>query len=139
MHYGRRTQIFVQYDLMAFKYKLTANLTLILLAILLAVLGNLKYKQYQSQRLIAIEEENLQQQADTLQKQNDQLTQIFQKINSSDFKEQVARQQLSYKKQDEVVYGFSLGSAQAGQGGPSESAKSNFRKWWDYFFLNSGS
>lgn len=108
---------------------------MIFLTILLVILLDLKYRQYQSQAAITKQVSDLTQETDALGKQNNQLADLLSKINTSDFREQVARQQLNYKKQGETVYGFS-----ADQGGlsPGEAKpdRSNLRKWWDYFFTD---
>ncbi|MDR3642959.1 MAG: septum formation initiator family protein [Candidatus Doudnabacteria bacterium] len=118
------------------KKTLTARASLIFLALLLCVLADLKYRQYQNQAAIKKQVDELSQQAAALDKQNSQLSDLLGKINTSDFREQVARQQLNYKKQGEVVYGFSGdpgGSPAAGQSAP---AQSDFRSWWSYFFAD---
>ncbi|MBI5530103.1 MAG: septum formation initiator family protein [Candidatus Doudnabacteria bacterium] len=77
----------------------------------------------------------MRQQADALQKKNDDLSQSLQYLNSPSFKERVARQQLNLKKDGEQVYGFTDGN---GSSTDSQVAikTSNAKKWWDYFFTN---
>lgn len=101
---------------------------------LLAVLSDLKFRQFQNQAAIQKQVLALSQQADVLQKQNGQLTDLLSKINTSDFREQVARQQLNYKKQGEIVYGFSDGQDQVQSSGQDQQTSANARKWWNYFF-----
>ncbi len=116
------------------KVYLGSKISLLILALLLAFLVNLKYMQYKSQRDVASQTSQLQAQADSLQKQNDDLNQMLQRISSPDFKEQVARQQLGFKKQGENVYGFTdSGGGIPGQPGTAAGV-SDFRKWWNYFF-----
>ena len=77
---------------------------------------------------------NLQSQADALQKQNNDLNQSLQYLSSASFKERVARQQLNYKKQGEVVYGFADEQDQAGIKSDKRTKTPNALKWWNYFF-----
>ena len=119
------------------KKTLSAKITLAFLALLLVVLGDLKYRQYQNQAAIQKQVLDLSQQADALAKQNNQLGDLLGKINTSDFHEQIARQQLNYKKQGELVYGF--GQDQGSPQSPDQSSasgKSNLRMWWNYFFAD---
>ncbi len=118
------------------KQILSSTVGLIALTLLLLFLGDLKFRQYQSQKIVEAQTQSLQQQADALQKQNDQLNQSLQYLNSPDFKEQVARQQLNYKRQGEVVYGFSGSGTQAIQSQQAAPAESDSQKWWNYFFAD---
>jgi cell division protein FtsB len=104
------------------------------LILLLVFLGDLKFRQWQNQRAIEKQELSLQQQADSLQKKNDQLSQSLQYLNSSDFKEEVARQQLGYKKDGETVYGFSADGQETAQNTVAQSGAGDAGKWWNYFF-----
>ena len=116
------------------KITLSSKLTIVLLLILAVFFADLRYKQYQQQKAIGAEEESLTQQADALQKKNDDLNQSLSYLNSDSFKERVARQQLDLKKDGEVVYNFST-AANTTTTVPLAQAntKSNTQKWWDYF------
>ena len=119
---------------MNLKEKISSGLAIAALLLLALFLGNLKYQQYRDQRQIEQQKQNLQQQADALQKKNNQLTQSLEYLNSTDFKESVARQQLDLKKEGEQVYSFSNAAETAASG--AEAKGSNFKKWWSYFFNN---
>lgn len=118
------------------KKTLSSKISLILLFALMLFLGNLKFKQVQGQKEIERQKSSLQKQADSLQKQNDELNQSLQYLNSPDSKEKVARQQLNYKKQGEIVFGFA--DTNISQTAPAQDTKNtgNFKKWWNYFFEN---
>ncbi len=120
---------------MVSKQALSSKIAIVGLLGLLVFLGDLKYKQYKAQQQIEQQTASLQQQADSLQKKNDELNQSLQYLNSPDFKESVARQDLGLKKSGEVVYSFS--NAQGGGSPQTQQAQtgaSNFQKWWGYFF-----
>ena len=117
------------------KQAISSKIAICGLLILLLFLADLKYRQYQAQREIQQQSQSLQKQADALQKKNDQLNQSLSYLNSPDFKERVAREDLGLKKSGETVYSF--GSAQTGnntQIPQTQDKPSNFQKWWNYFF-----
>lgn len=117
------------------KQRLSSKITIIGLVILLAFLADWKYKQWQSENLIEKQKLSLQLQADSLQKKNNELSQSLQYLNSDNFKEGVARQQLNLKKQGEQVYTFADAPA-AAPSGTQAAGESNPKKWLDYFFSN---
>jgi cell division protein FtsB len=121
---------------MTSKQTLSSKITVIGLLILLVFLGNWKYKQWAGEKLIQQQKQELQQQADALQKKNNELSQSLQYLNSDSFKESVARQQLNLKKPGEQVYTF-VDASQSGQV-QSQGSKgpSNVEKWFEYFFSN---
>jgi len=116
------------------KQALSSKITIVGLLILLIFLADWRYRQWASEKVIQAEKKDLQQQADSLQKKNDELSQSLQYLNSDSFKESVARQQLDLKKQGEQVYTF-VDAAQTGQPQvPASSGGGNAKKWLDYFF-----
>lgn len=119
------------------KQTLSSKITIVGLVILLAFLGDWKYKQWSSEKLIQKQKLDLQQQADVLQKKNNELSQSLQYLNSDTFKESVARQQLNLKKPGEQVYTF-VDAPQNSQAliAGSQNSTSNAKKWLDYFFAN---
>ncbi len=121
---------------MSSQQMVSSKITLVALSALLAYLGIAKFRQYQNQRQVEKQEQSLELQANALQSQNDKLSQQLQSVNSADYKEQVARELLGYKKQGEVVYGFSDAPATESQGQNSPAVTNNAQKWWSYFFGN---
>jgi len=117
------------------KQAISSRAAIVGLLILLLLLGRSKFKQWQDQREITKQKETLQAQADAQQKKNNDLNQSFEYLNSPEFKERVARQQLGLKKEGEQVYSFS-------DAPPSQSTTSggtgneNPKKWRDYFFAD---
>jgi cell division protein FtsB len=116
-----------------YKQALTTKVAVFGLLALLLFLGDLKYKQWQSQKEIEKQKQNLLAQADQLQKKNDELNQSLEYLNSESFKERVARQQLNLKKQGETTYSFGDAPAPGGSNSSQPRVK-NAQKWWNYFF-----
>ena len=116
------------------KQTLSSKIVILGLVLLLAFLGKLKYSQWRAQQEIEKQKEVLQQQADSLQKKNNDLNQSLQYLNSPDFKERVARQDLGLKKEGEQVYSF--GDPVPASDTPMAKAggNNNPSKWWNYFF-----
>ncbi|HYV33669.1 MAG TPA: septum formation initiator family protein [Candidatus Limnocylindria bacterium] len=115
------------------KQKISSKIAIVALLGLALFLGDLKFKQWQSQREIEKQAQSLVAQTDALQKKNDQLNQSLQYLNSTGAKEHVAREQLGYKKNGEVVYGF-INVAPNTQDSQAAPKQDNVQKWWDYFF-----
>lgn len=117
------------------KQALSSKIAICGLLLLLVFLADLKYKQYKAQSAIQQQKQSLQDQADALQKKNDDLNQSLQYLNSSGFKERVARQDLGLKKAGETVYSFGNGqTGTSSESGLAQNKPSNFQKWWGYFF-----
>ena len=95
--------------------------------------GYTKFLQVKNQRAIDAEKQNLINQANTLNGQNQQLSQSISYLNSTDFKEKVARQQLDLKRSGEIAYNFTQGSQQTVVQPAPAPTTSNFQKWWNYF------
>jgi cell division protein FtsB len=121
---------------MTFRQTLSSKIALIGLVIMLALLIDWKYKQIKSENLIQVQKENLQQQADALEKKNNELSQSLQYLNSDSFKEGVARQQLDLKRQGETVYAFADAPQSTSAQTQNDSSESDSKKWLDYFFGN---
>ncbi len=118
---------------------LSSKITIAVLLVVLAFFCNLKYKQWQQHRDIEKLKKNLLQQADTMEKRNQDLASSITYLNSDDFKEQVARQQLNLKKDGEVVYTFTQNPIATSTPilAQEKQLKSNPLKWWGYFFGNN--
>ncbi len=118
------------------KQKISSKITIFGLIILAGFLGVQEFKQLSNQKKIEAQKKSLQEQADTLTKKNNDLNESLQYLNSSDFKEKVARQQLNLKKEGETVYTFADASYVNFSNDSNSTKQSNFIKWWDYFFTN---
>lgn len=115
------------------KAALSSKLSVLALIILALFFAQLKFRQRQNQALIEREKTKLENQAGALQKNNEELSQSLSYLNSADFKERVARQQLNLKKQGETIYTFGS-PPQNSENGDSQAKISNFDKWRNYFF-----
>jgi cell division protein FtsB len=118
-----------------FKKNVSSKIAIAGLIFLLIFLGNLKFKQWLSSREIQINITNLKQQVSEREQKNNELAQSLDYLNSNDFKEKVAREQLGFKKSGEIVYGFSEPSQnQSIAITETQEKTSNVQKWWNYFF-----
>ena len=114
-----------------FSYKITA----FGLAVLLIIFTNMKYNQYKNQREINKLKSDLEAQAAAQVKKNSDLKDSIAFLNSTAFKEKVAREQLNLKKDGEIVFNFSEGDKFTSSIKANESqATSNPQKWWRYLF-----
>ncbi len=119
------------------KQILSSKIAIGLLIVLLAFLVNSKYKQWQQTKTINALKDDLLRQANVQEQKNQELATSINFINSDDFQEQVARQQLNLKKNGEVVYSFTQGqdvSTTTGQVAAASAQAGNPQKWWNYFF-----
>lgn len=118
------------------KKSLTSSAALIILLVAAGFLAQTEYRQWQKEQKIDKQKHSLQQEADELQQKNNQLAKSLDLINSPDFKESIARQQLNLKMQGETVYGFNdqAPSPASLQEDSKQSPGSNFENWLNYFF-----
>ena len=114
---------------------LSSRLTVFFLLIILGFFVNLKYQQHRQEQAIELEKSELLAQADSLERKNLELQQSLELINSSGFKEKVARQQLNLKKTGEEIYSFIENPLKAGQPDSRQgsSSQKNWQKWLEYF------
>jgi len=94
-----------------------------------------EFRQWQNRRSIQHEIDSLQQQASDLEQKNKQLSDSLSYLDTANYKEKIARQQLNLKKDGEIVVNFpagiTLNNETANKGSLS---KNNIYKWWSYFF-----
>lgn len=83
------------------------------------------------------EKEKLAQQMRSLQQKNQELSQSLSYLNSTSFKERVARQQLGLKKEGETVYNFTASGGKTLEEPSEQNERGNFEKWVEYFFGNN--
>ncbi len=121
---------------MQIKRVLSSKITIGALLVLLAIFTNLKFRQWQQQQEVEKLKASLMQQEDSIQKKNQDLSTSINYLNSEDFKEQVARQQLNLKKEGEIVYTFTQNNVAATTTNFAAATKPipNQGKWWNYFF-----
>ncbi len=117
---------------MSAKTLISSKIVILLLLVFLGLMGDLKYKQWKSQKAIENEKQSLTSQIDNLEKKNSDLSASLEYLSSGNFKERAARDQLNLKRNGELVYNFTDGSDQ-GRAEQNARSKSNLQKWWDYF------
>lgn len=102
------------------------------LVIVLLVVSTLQIIQWRKRRLISAEIEQIKQQQAAVQQKNKDLESSLSLLNTTDYKEKIAREQLNLKKEGEIVVNFPmvLGAAENTQ----QIELSNSQKWWQYFF-----
>ncbi len=113
-----------------FWYSRSAILILLLLAVFL---GYQKISQYRLQSSIEKEKLALQKQIAELEKNNTDLEQTLNFLNSEEYKELIARQQLNMQKSGEQTYNFSAKNNLATDANSDTKPQSNFQKWLSYF------
>jgi len=95
-------------------------------------------KSYSQRKVIELEIYKMQQKIDDYKKNNDELQDLLSYINSSDDSiEEQARANLNMKKAGEgviVIEELSEEEKKIKQREELENKKSNFRKWFNYFF-----
>ena len=114
---------------------INSKLFILAMVILCVFFVNLKYKQYKQQKLIETEKNSLTKQIQELESKNSVLSQSLSYLDTLEFKEKLARQQLNLKRKEEQVFNFSEKLTSDNPLGleMQKQQKSNFQKWWEYF------
>ncbi len=108
---------------------------LAILVIAVGTMGTLEYKQWRKRRLIQQEIKSLQEQQRTLQGANKELEDSLAFLDTQNYQEKFARQQLNLKEDGEIVVNFE--TPQVAEAPPTPAAtETNAHKWWRYFFIN---
>jgi cell division protein FtsB len=122
---------------------LSSRLLLAGLVASLAVLANVKFRQYQASQAIEAEKASIIAQEEKLEKKNRELSQSLEMLTSRSYKERVIREQLNMKKEGELVYNFTesqvpaVSTTEVEMQEPRQQANiGNAQKWWNYFFTN---
>lgn len=121
---------------MEIKKLISSKIFVAALVALSLFLGYMKFRQYQAQRAVENEKQKLAEQISSLESKNQELSDSLSYLNSSSFKERVARQQLNLKREGETVYSFGGDASPTQQPKTSDQDGSNFQKWLNYFFKN---
>ncbi len=116
------------------KKLISSKIVIIGLFIFFLFMLDLKYQQWKNQKEVEKQKQNLVAQTDTFKKKNDELNQSLQYLNSTSFKERVAREQLNLKKEGETVYSFDIEKVEDADITSPEQKDTNMIKWWNYFF-----
>jgi cell division protein FtsB len=119
---------------MSAKELLSSKIVFLCLLILLGFLANAKYKQWKNQKAIDVEKAKLIKQTQEIEKKNAELQESLSYLNSENYKERAAKEQLNLKKSGEIVFGFSdsAGAPPTATGGAADN-RPNVQKWLEYF------
>ena len=143
----------------SFKKFISGKPFLFLGSALLVFILAMVFRQWRQKYVVQKEINDLSVQASSLQQKNQDLQNLLQYLQTTDYKQEAAREQLNLQRSGEVVYNFSAqgqsGQAgQSGQGGQfgqdgvsaagagnagaaADAAGQNVsdaQKWWNYFF-----
>ncbi len=111
------------------KTKTATWLLAVALAFVMLFTAKTLVQQYRVNKQIT----KLQEQADKIKKDNEQLSYLIQYFNTKEYQEKQAREKLNLKKDGEFVVSLPADN-EAGDKSVSETKRSNSSKWFDYFF-----
>ena len=112
------------------KSKVATWLLLTVVVLILVAFGRVSLQKYQIDKEIG----KLQEQAQKIQKDNEQLSHLIKYFNTEDYQEKQAREKFNLKKEGEFVVGLPEGSNEAVAGAAAAEQGSNPQKWFSYFF-----
>ncbi len=114
---------------------LNSKIALVILIIIAAFLFKTEYSAWQKRKSIEQEITTLQNQQNALEQKNQELAKSLDYLNTSDYKEKIARQQLNLQKKGELAINFpdSINSQNSSALNINQNQK-NWEKWWLYFF-----
>lgn len=107
---------------------------IVLLAVVLASLSLLEFSQWRKRHQIQKEINQVVAQQREYEQKNKDLENSLSLLNTSDYKDKIAREQLNLKKDGEIVVNF---PPPAPSGNSPDGAETNPQKWWRYFFGNN--
>jgi len=116
-----------------FKSKL---LTWLLLAVILVVSVGFG-RVYLQKRQIDIEIAKLEERADKVAKDNEELSYLVKYFNTPEYQERQAREKLNLKKEGEVVVGLPEEAQEQSTEVASSMSKNHAKEWFEYFFANN--
>ncbi|OGE83244.1 MAG: hypothetical protein A3B10_01145 [Candidatus Doudnabacteria bacterium RIFCSPLOWO2_01_FULL_44_21] len=113
----------------------TKTATWLLTAVLLIV-AFISFRMYLQKKEVDAEINKLEQQAENIKNDNERLSGLIKYLNTPEYQEKAAREQLNLKKEGEFVVVLPTGNPGEVAGQSNEQDKSNPEKWFDYFFSN---
>ena len=114
------------------KSKFTTAILIGMLGLVLFVTAKLFMQKYEVQREIAA----LEERADRIQSENQELSELINYFQTDEYKERQAREKLNLKKEGEFVVVLPEIKDKGQVLGEQGDEKSNPQKWFDYFFAN---
>lgn len=117
---------------------LSSTAVIITLVIIFIFLSITEFGDWQKKRQVDNEIAELTKQAADLEQKNNQISNSLSFLNSNNFKEKIAREQLNLKKEGELVYDTTPAPNLPGSQNSADTTapESNAKKWYSYFFKN---
>ena len=112
------------------KSRLATWLLGIAVVLILVAFARVSLQKYRIDKEIG----KLEEQAQKIQKDNEQLSHLIKYFNTEYYQERQAREKFNLKKDGEFVVGLPEASEEAVAGASSDSPSSNIQKWFGYFF-----
>jgi cell division protein FtsB len=121
---------------MKWKKLLSSKISIFLLILLLIFGLRVEWKQWQERSSIQKEIDALIAQQNAIEQKNKSLEESLKILNTENYKERIARQQLNMKKDGELVVNFpeSLPAPEDSTAGTVANSTPNWELWWNYFF-----
>lgn len=114
-----------------FRSKIFKLFALVVLVLVLTYLGKELQKRYRINQEI----KKLEDEIAALETKNKDTLELINYFKTNEFQERQARSLLNLQKEGEFVVALPFQDELADlSGGLSTSTRSNFQKWWDYFF-----
>lgn len=115
--------------------KTLRSIIILLLIISLAYTGRALFLQQQKQRKVDAEIQALKNQAAEIEQKNQNLSQSLDFLQSTAYKEHIARESLNMKAEGEIAVSFVPGAdGDKAVGSQVKISVPNPVKWWYYFF-----
>lgn len=111
-------------------------ISIILLIVLIIFLGRAIKRKYE----ITQEVKRFEEEKDQLESENKRLSELLDYLKTDSYRDKVSREQLGLQKEGETVLSFPESeqivkdSGKEGNGAELIIEKTNYQKWWDYFF-----
>jgi cell division protein FtsB len=106
----------------------------VVLVVAFAIVAFVTVELYWQKREVDSEISRLQQQADVLNKDNQQLSELIKYLDTPEYKEKEAREKLNLKREGEEVVVLPETDESGSVAGASSGSESNPQKWFSYFF-----
>ncbi len=113
---------------------LKSRLTTALLTLAFIAVAFITLELYRQKVEVDNEIARLQQQADTLNHDNQQLSELIKYLDTPEFQEKEAREKLNLKREGEQVVILPEDDGNGHVAGAAEQELSNPQKWFNYFF-----
>lgn len=116
-----------------FKSRVASWVMSIALLFVMVFAAKILIQKYKVDKEIA----KLEDQAQKIKKDNEQLSSLVQYFNTPEYQEKAARERLNLQKNGEIVVGLPSISETVAGAQTTAGNSSNYKKWFDYFFSKS--